>query len=188
MLTFRCYQLFLFCLFASSVSVLQALPSQVLIIRHAEKMHDGIELSLKGRERAAALVPYFLGTTKFLGAPWAIYAARATKEHPSLRPYQTMAPLSRELNIKLNQDFDPKQYALMVESIKMNPGYNNQVVLICWEHSVIPKIAELFGVSSAPKKWPGEVFDRVWMIRFLPGGKINFENIPQQLMYGDANK
>lgn len=167
---------------------LQALPSQVLIIRHAEKVHDGIELSLKGRERAAALVPYFLGSTSFLTPPAVIYAARATKEHPSVRPLQTVAPLAKELNIKINQDFDPKQFALMVESIKMNPGYKDKVILICWEHSVIPKIVELFGVTTAPQKWLGEVYDRVWIIKFLPSGKINFENITQQLMYGDANK
>jgi len=38
---------------------LHADPAQVILIRHAEKPEQGHDLSLPGRQRAAALVPYF---------------------------------------------------------------------------------------------------------------------------------
>jgi hypothetical protein len=39
---------------------------------------------------------------------------------------------------------------------------------------------------QTPAKWPGEVFDRTWVITFEPSGRALFQNLPQRLMYGDA--
>ena len=58
-----------------------AQPAQVILIRHAEKPPTGNMLNTKGRERAAALVPYLLETddlTKF-GKPVAIYAQQPNR-------------------------------------------------------------------------------------------------------------
>lgn len=38
---------------------LHAAPAQIIIIRHAEKPPEGNQLSIKGMERAAALIPFF---------------------------------------------------------------------------------------------------------------------------------
>lgn len=67
-----------------------------------------------------------------------------------------------------------------------NPSYEGKMVLIAWEHRIIPEIAEEFGVMNAPKKWPGEVFDRLWVIDFEGGKPVNFRNLPQRLMFGDS--
>ena len=66
------------CLFAAGAF---AGPAQVIIIRHAEKPPVGDDLTPKGRQRAAALVPYFLETPEVLEykLPAAIYALKARR-------------------------------------------------------------------------------------------------------------
>ena len=76
------------------VSRLSAEPAQVIIIRHAEKPDEGNELSLAGRERAAALAPYFLGETALLrfGPPVAIYVQRRRKKLLRCAPLKRSSP------------------------------------------------------------------------------------------------
>src|SRR4051812_2923021 len=78
-------------------------PAQVIIIRHAEKPDDGNELSLRGEERAAALVPYFLKTGELLKfkTPVAIYAQRPKDADSSLRSIETVKPLADALHLKV---------------------------------------------------------------------------------------
>ena len=105
---------------------LVALPAQVIIIRHAEKPPQGNELSLKGKERAAALVPYFTETENLItnGTPAAIYAMKAPKADSSLRPIQTVTPLADQLKIKIKDNFERDNYKKMVEEIKADSTLN----------------------------------------------------------------
>ena len=167
-----------------------AQPAQVIIIRHAEKPSTGNELSLQGRERAAALVPYFLGTDELLEfkTPVAIYAQAQKKETSSVRSIETVKPLADALHLKVNESFTRDEYKSMVEEILQKKEYEGRTVLICWEHKVIPDMAAEFGAVNAPDKWKGEVFDRVWIITFRPNKKPLFTDWPQRLMYGDSDK
>ena len=74
-------------------------PTQVIIIRHAEKPPTGDDLNAKGRMRAAALVPYFLEAPEVLEfkTPVAIYAQKSTDSHKSRRPVDTVWPTTRNL-------------------------------------------------------------------------------------------
>lgn len=166
----------------------QALPAQVLIIRHAEKPPSGDLLSLKGKERAAALVPYFTETKELLsyGAPVAIYAMKPSKEDSSERPIDTVKPLAEALKLTINTNYERDDFKKMVEDISKEITYSNRTVLICWEHYHIPEIARAFKALQSPGRWPNEVFDRVWMITISPTGKATFQNIPQKLMFGDS--
>lgn len=167
---------------------LVALPAQVIIIRHAEKPLSGQSLSQKGKERAAALVPFFLNAHDMVvfGAPTAIYAAAAIKETDSKRTAETVQGLADALKITVNNRFEVDDYKAMVSEIKSTPSYTGKTVLICWEHQVIPEIARSFGVLQTPARWPGEVFDRTWVISFQIKGKPVFQNLPQRLMFGDS--
>ena len=86
-----------FAIWLLGVSAGFAQPAQVIIIRHAEKPDSGNGLSLKGMKRAAALVPYFLGTESLLkfGEPVAIYAQAQRHETSSIRPIETVRPLAK---------------------------------------------------------------------------------------------
>lgn len=173
----------------SMTAQLPALPAQVIIIRHAEKPPQGNELSLKGKERAAALVPYFTETESLIlnGTPIAIYAMAAPKGDSSLRPIQTVKPLAEKLGLTLKDKFERDHYKKMVEEIKSDPTYHGKTVLICWEHDLIPEIARALGALQTPNRWPGEVFDRTWVISIAPYGRASFQNLPQRLMYGDTS-
>jgi hypothetical protein len=177
-------------LFTSLAFNLSAMPAQVFIIRHAEKPPEGNGLSLKGKERAAALVPYFMETKELIihGTPVAIYAMAAPKEDSSVRPIDTVKKLADELKITVNTNYVRDNYKKMVDDIKSNAAYSGKTVLISWEHDVIPDIARSFGALQAPYRWQSDVFDRVWMITFeVPTGRAVFQNIPQRLMFGDSN-
>lgn len=167
---------------------LTAYPAQVIIIRHAEKPVTGQSLSLKGRERAAALVPYMLNTPELLrfGPPAAIYVPAAPKETDSRRSLETVQGLSETLKIPYNDRYEVDDYRAMVNEVKANPAYVGKTILICWEHHVIPEIARALGSLMAPARWPGEIFDRTWVITFQPTGKSSFQNLPQRLMFGDT--
>jgi hypothetical protein len=167
-----------------------AQPAQVIIIRHAEKPDEGNELSLQGEERAAALVPYFLKTDEVLKfkTPVAIYAQRPKGPTSSLRSIQTVKPLADALHLRVNDSFERDDFKNMVDDIVHKKEYEGRMVLICWEHKVIPEIALEFGVEDAPTKWPGEDFDRTWVITFKPSKRPHCKNLPQKLMYGDSDE
>lgn len=175
-------------LFAAAGPAL-AQPAQVLIIRHAEKPEEGNQLSLPGHERAAALVPYFQGTAAVLkfGPPAAIYAQAMKHGTSSARPIETVQPLADALHLTLNTSFERDDFKSMVHEIMGNTAYAGRSVLICWEHKVIPSMAAEFGATTAPTQWDGARFDRVWTITFTPNAPPAFQNLPQRLMFSDAD-
>jgi hypothetical protein len=162
-------------------------PTQVIIIRHAEKPPSGDDLNAKGRMRAAALVPYFQEAPEVLEfkTPVAIYAQKSTDSHKSRRPVDTVKGLAKALNQELIQ-YHREDAMVMVKDIMAKPEYEGKMVLICWSHTGIPDMAKAFGVKDPPA-WPDNVFDRDWIITFNKGA-ASFKNVPQKLMYGDSEK
>jgi hypothetical protein len=156
-------------------------PARVIIIRHGEKPDEGDDLSLKGRERASALVPFFQDSTN--GVPAAIYAQGSSEKRPSRRAVQTVTPLAGELKLVV-RTYHHSDFAVMTKEILAKPEYDGKIVLICWEHHGIPDIAAAMGVTSPPE-WPGHAFDRLWIITFK-NGKAKLSNAPQRLMFQDS--
>jgi broad specificity phosphatase PhoE len=165
-------------------------PAEVILIRHAEKPAVGNELSPRGRERAAALGPYFQTTPDVLDfkTPVAIYAQRPKSEASSVRAIQTVQPLADALRLKINETYTRDEFEGMVEEIRQKPEYQGHTVLICWEHKVIPEIVRKFAVEGAPQTWRDETYDRTWIIKFKAGEKPTFIDFPQRLMFGDSAK
>ena len=182
----KCLLMLLFTIGGSAQ--LYSLPAEVLIIRHAEKATDG-SLSVKGKERAAALVPFFADTKELTahGNPVAIYAVSFTNEPNAQRAVQTVQGVADSLKLTINSTFTNDTFKNMVEEIKSNASYKGKTVLICWEHSMIPDVARAFGALQTPGRWQGESYDRVWKISFSSvGGRPSFQNVPQRLMFGDS--
>jgi hypothetical protein len=167
---------------------LLAEPAEVVIIRHAEKPEEGNELSLAGRERAAALSPYLLGNPDVIkfGRPVAIYAQAQKHASSSVRSIQTVQPLADALHLKINHAFERDDYKNMVAEINREKKYDGHTVVICWEHKVIPEIAEEFAADDAPQKWPGDAFDRTWVLTLKSGHRYKCKDLPQKLMFGDS--
>lgn len=171
-----------FFLMMLSFSALSATPKEVMLIRHAEKPEEGNELNQKGRERAAALAPFFMGRPE-VAPPQAIFAVPTKNDYSSFRTLETVTPLSQALHIKPNQQFTVDDIKGLTTDILTNPAYEGKVVLVAWEHHRIPEIAQGLGIQNPPK-WHGRDFDRVWIVRFAP--TVTFQDLPQQLMYGDS--
>jgi hypothetical protein len=165
--------------------LLFAAPAQVILIRHAEKPEGGDALSLKGRERAMALVPFFNGNPKVLsyGLPAALYA-----EKKLARTVQTIKPLAENMEIAIVEKFSESQIRPLVNDVLNNPDYEGKMVVICWSHTEIPQIASLLGAKKLPKAWSDKAYDRLWVLNFDEEGNVAFKDLPQKLLYGDSPK
>jgi hypothetical protein len=165
-----------------------ATPAQILIIRHAEKPLTGPNLSPEGEARANALIGFFQKDPRMLqyGLPVAIYAASPTKEDGSLRSIETVEPLAKALNLPIHEEFNKDEYADAAAEILNDVEYEGRMVLLSWEHKVIPSLAEALGIENAPQ-WPSNTFDRVWEIDYRLNEVSGFRNLPQRLMPGDSD-
>lgn len=171
----------------------QAMPAQVIIIRHADKFEDRhkIHLSPKGLIRAKALSQFFQADPRVLefARPAAIIAMSPTAEHRSVRSLETVQPLAKDLGLKVVSRFTYGQPVEMVNWLKAQRDFDGKTVLIAWQHIEIAKIAKALGVTDLrPRLWPHETYDRFYLIDFSPvEGKItSFRNLPQCLLFGDS--
>ena len=175
---------------------------KIMVIRHAEKPddegrilgvdeqahHDPEELTVRGWQRAGALVRFFVPpdrhfTDARIETPDVIFASAVAKHSKSLRPQHTVGPLADVLGReKLRLDFTEGQEMQLAQAA-ITAG---EVALISWHHEMIPAIKDaLLQDQSPPRKWPNHRFDLVWI--FSRSGKgWNFEQVPQLLLAGDA--
>ena len=172
---------------AGSVALSQ--PAQVLIIRHAEKPPErsAFSLSLKGQERALALVPFITQTPQltYQGLPTALFAAKIGPGEFSERALETITPLSNYLRVLPDAHYAKWDYADLAQEILTNLKYQRKTVLICWDHEYIHRLAAALGVYPEPPPWPKTAFDRVWVITYRQG-QASLVNMPQRLMFGDS--
>jgi len=142
----------------------QATPAKVIIIRHGEKPIEGNELSVQGCERAYLLPNFFKQWSQFA----AIYAQQPNGKKSSLRPIQTVTPTALKYNLKINNSFRRDEYEKMTVDLLDNTNFDGKVIIVSWEHTLIPKIAEGLGVrlNASLGYWPGSVFDQAWVITF----------------------
>ncbi len=177
---------------------------KIMVIRHAEKPADsglfyGVlttgeqnreSLIVQGWERAGALACFFAPTNGILqnsdlAKPQFLYASGIGKHSNSLRPQETVTPLSAKLGLNININYLKGQETALVKNALTCDG----VVLICWEHQNIPTIANqiLGNTTTAPQSWPGNRFDLVWVFDFnSTSGNYNFNQSPQFLLAGDS--
>jgi hypothetical protein len=177
-------------------------PSQILILRHAEKPKpaDSPHLTSRGAARAAALPSLFLVPPTFptKPAPFAtpdfIFATEESMK--SSRPVETVRPLAKALgDMHIHAKHKNVDFQAMVDEIFGDPKYAGKTILICWHHGKIPglTLAILEKAKSedqvrdqVPKGWGDTVFDRVWQLTFDDKGKPRFADRPQRLLFEDS--
>jgi len=150
-------------------------PSQVLILRHAEKPADphNPDLSPIGVARAAMLakaIPDYFPQIDFL------FAAAPSKQ--SNRPVETLTPLAQALAMPLDTDIADSGYEVLAADLLSDARYAGKRIVICWHHGNIPELALGLKVPEAAIKnapgmvgmhWDANVFDAFWLIK-LAGG------------------
>jgi hypothetical protein len=170
-----------------------------MVIRHAEKpVPDGApgvaadgtpdpeSLSQAGWERARRLVGFFAEpAARHIERPDVVFAA--APDVGSKRPYQTVAPLAQALwpgqGPRLNAAIRKDDVRALAQAVMAASG----VVLVSWEHKLIPAaIAAFPNAPARPDKWPSDRFDVVWILK-PKGDGWEFKQTPQMLMPGDQN-
>ena len=179
-----------------SANIAFATPSEIFIIRHADKLNKnpGPALSPKGEIRAITFAHYFM--TKWQNhIPDFIFATNPegdTKKGlyikgKSIRQIQTVAPLVNMLaekypnrNFPIVHPYMNTEYQKLANDLLTKPEFDNKRVLICWDHKLIPELAKNLGVSEDKlKKWPKDDYDTVYYIKF-DGNKPQLEILSEQ--------
>lgn len=189
----RCFLIcILMALFTTSTF---AMPKAVILIRHAEKPtpeDSSPSLSEKGWQRAKLLPQIFVENKALseLGLPDYLFAAGLQKDDSSKRSIETLTYLSKNLQIPINDSFKRDDFQGLTEEILENPIYDNKVIMICWQHKILSKIAKHLGVNPKPE-YNDQVFDRIWLITYLPhqnSEQVSFKDMPQHLLPGDSEQ
>lgn len=173
-----------------------------MIIRHGEKpsdddsvrgvdengAHDPNELTVRGWQRAGALVRFFAppnGTFSHpaLARPTALFAPAAHGHVKSVRSAHTIQPLAQYLNKTIDLRFERGDEHKLVKTVTATEG----VVLIAWEHDAIPGIAaDIAGDRDiCPNKWPDSRFDVVWILDQKASSAWILTQTPQLVLPGD---
>jgi len=179
-------------LLAVAITV-QAMPAQVIIIRHAEKFEDRqkIHLNPHGLTRAKALAQFFQSDPRVLqyGVVAAIIAQRPSQKKRAVRCEETVEPLAQALGHKVLNRFAYGEVTELTEWLRASREWDAKSVLICAQHADIVPIAKALGVPQVRQLfWPHETYDRVWLVDFSPadGQVTSFRDIPQRLLFGDS--
>ncbi|HUK37053.1 MAG TPA: histidine phosphatase family protein [Vicinamibacterales bacterium] len=154
-------------------------PSVIMLMRHAEDVGENdFNLSPRGYERAKALPKLFASR---LPKPDVIIATRASKS--SNRPMETVEPLARELGMSIDNRFRDDDFEILAHDLLTDQRYAGKVVLVCWHHGKMRKLAKALGVGGAPD-WPVTQFDHVWVIE-TKGGRAELKDVHEKLLDGD---
>jgi hypothetical protein len=150
-------------------------PRQIIFIRHGEKENsDGsvqdVDLSSNGYKRANELPNFFKNhLPDNISKPDVIIAMKQENSEHSNRPVETVDPLSKAFNIPIIANYKQSEINQSVEDI--NKFGEDKVVLVCWEHQYLAKIAQLLGVpvnswgyNPQAKKDDGKNYDAIWVI------------------------
>lgn len=149
-------------------------PVQVIIIRHAEEPDKGPHLSDQGKARAKALVGLF---QEPFSQPTSLWAAKSSEQ--SERSVETLEPLSKALNIRIDVRFSDKDVKKLVQAVLQGPRHTGGNVLICWHRETMTELAAAFGVANPPE-WKSKDYDLVWRITYA-NGKASFKEEKQGL-------
>ena len=173
---------------------------KIMLIRHAEKPDDsgGIrgvdasgrqdsrELTVRGWQRAAALLRFFAPrdghfADRLIETPQTIFAGAA--QGRSLRPLHTVQALAQDLGLVVRDEFAGEdQVPLLVAAAEACDG----VVLISWRHDSIAAIARALARGrSTPPEWDPLRFDMVWVF-CRADDAWTFEQVPQLVLPGDS--
>jgi hypothetical protein len=176
-------------------------PKQIIFIRHAEKPSgsksdpDNGQLSDLGVAHSSCWVKFFqnIPSQVNVNKPDIIYAMKQHKPTSSNRPYNTILPLSKYLNIPINNSIERDDTKGIANAILSN---SDKTVLVCWEHKAIPDIAnKLFngcvkGWGADPsKKTDDEDYNTMWIYDITESAKGK-QKVNLSVYYGcgiDAN-
>jgi hypothetical protein len=177
-----------------------AVPSEIIILRHPEKI-DRFQLCEAGKRRADALTAQYLGknATQSLFAPGQGPAAVVAITLHSLELAGPIATSWRlpvisytVLPTKDKNSFDVelnRATRLAAKQIMTEPGWAGKPVVVIWEHNHIARarlehefigedvtlreLLNLDHLTNAPRNWKSQNYDYFWIVKYgNPGSAI----------------
>ncbi len=166
-------------------------PARVILLRHAEKPAEESDphLSARGRQRADALAAW-LTTNAVLtdrGLPAVLFASQVTDHGHGQRPRETLEPLAKKLGLPIQTPFRSENYHALARVVQDSQECDGKVVVICWVHEHLSKLAAALGVKPAPATWKGSVYDRAWVLDWK-NDQPRLRVVPQRLLPGDRKR
>jgi hypothetical protein len=174
-----------------SISPVLAVPKEVILIRHADKLNQpkpGPFLSPKGEVRAIAFAYYYLN--KFAEPDYIIATNPATSGQggASVREIQTVAPLANilaerhpQIGFKVSHDYQETDNKQLINDLLHSEKYKGKIILICWHHSKISELLTGLGVTNANKIPKTNSFDTVYVVEYDTNGNITqFNQLQRQ--------
>lgn len=159
-----------------SLVALAAADATVYLIRHGEKPDSGNGLSAQGMQRAQCLRNVFGANSGYDIQYIMTEDYKVSQTHPCTsvrvstdnlqsdgkrqRPYDTVYPLSQDLNITIDHHCDKTDQDCAADTIENYDGEGN--ILLCWEHSELHDIVKALGDKDAPD-YPDDRFDIIWV-------------------------
>lgn len=150
---------------------LGAQDTTVILLRHAERtslFDEDPPLSEAGARRTQALVPLLEGFR-----PAVLYTSELQ------RTQLTLAPLAAKLGQKPQVRMKAASEALAAEILREHRG---QIVIVCWHHDLMKKLARGLGVKGAIPYWSLDTYDWLWMVRIHAKGEVRLEERRQELV------
>ncbi|RDW85142.1 hypothetical protein BP6252_02732 [Coleophoma cylindrospora] len=159
----------------------------IYLIRHGEKppKKDGEDvngLSSEGVKRADYL-PQVFGKQSQYNIGY-ILAEHPKKDGSRARPYETVLPLSKALDLQIDKDISRDDVGDAAKKALAYQGPGN--VLICWEHGELAKIAQALGVTGFTGRpdcqvvYPDDRFDLIWTVSepYTEISQVESEDVP----------
>lgn len=163
----------------------------ILIIRHAEKLDTGQNLSPAGQQRAEAYIQYFKSFQVDAKPLKLDYLFATADSKGSQRPRLTLEPLSNALGLKIDNRFKNKKVQELADEIQSKD--HGRHILICWHHGEIPELIRALGADPAKllpgAKWPGQEFGWVLQLSYDHEGRLipnQTRRLNENLMPGDS--
>ncbi len=163
----------------------------VLLIRHAEKSGDPLDVALTpaGEARAQAYVAYFRNLPRG-PAPVATptHLIAATDSVHSTRSRLTLEPLAASLDVPLDLSVADHDFQRLADRLLGDSHYDSATTMICWHHGQILALAHALGAppSSLPAIWPDPIFGWLLRLDFDASGQLHgVQASNQQLMFDD---
>jgi hypothetical protein len=174
-------------------------PSKIIFIRHAEKPENGVvgvspsgtedgeSLTVKGWQRAGALISVFAGAPAAVNklVPNVVFASGLGVDSASRRPQQTVTPLVQHLSMTGRVDFVTSHLKEELQPLMGDVLTRDGVALICWEHKRIPALVRLLPhAPEVPNQWDDLRFDVTWIFD-RDGDTWRLSQAPHLLLQGD---
>lgn len=140
----------------------------VYLIRHGEKMKSHPKrpgLSERGLRRARCLRSVFGEDGHAIDF---VLAQDFKPNGKRRRPYETVKPLARALDIPLDHTCDRDDTPCVVRKIQRHADHAGENVLVVWEHAKLTNIAKKLGINGL--RYPDNRYDVVFKIR---NGKVH---------------